>query len=62
MVGIVHLPLLCPCCLIMEADKSRERAVMMAGNVDCREGRMAFCYFFFQAPSYVYAPPQLYRS
>lgn len=49
MVGIVHLPLLCPCCLIMEADKSRERAVMMAGNVDCREGRMAFCYFFFSS-------------
>lgn len=48
MVGIVHLPLLCPCHLIiMEADKSRGTAVIMAGNVDCRGGRMPFCYRFF---------------
>lgn len=46
MVEIIHFPLSSACRLMMEVDKGRGRAVMMAGNVECRGAGLTFCYSF----------------
>lgn len=55
MVEIVHFSLSSACRPMMEVDKDRGRAVMIAGNVEYRGAELTF-YYSFQSFIIVYYP------